>query len=59
MTIQNYAIVENGVVTNLVAWDGETEWMPPEDSTVVLVASGTFVSIGYTYDGKTFSEPGQ
>ncbi|HIE4429966.1 TPA: hypothetical protein ACXM9H_000937 [Burkholderia multivorans] len=57
MTIQSYAIVESGVVTNLVAWDGETEWMPPEGSTVVLVEPELFVSIGYTYDGKTFTKP--
>ncbi|OXI70113.1 hypothetical protein CFB81_16375 [Burkholderia sp. AU28863] len=57
MTVSNYAVVENGLVTNLVVWDGETEWTPPEGSTVVLVEPGTFVSIGYTYDGKTFAEP--
>ncbi|OXI67380.1 hypothetical protein CFB81_22220 [Burkholderia sp. AU28863] len=57
MTVSNYAVVENGLVTNLVAWDGETEWTPPEGSTVVQVETGAFVSIGYTYDGKAFAEP--
>ncbi|UEP21387.1 hypothetical protein LL999_15880 [Burkholderia ambifaria] len=39
------------------SWDGETEWTPPEGSTVMQVETGTFVSIGYTYDGKAFAEP--
>ena len=41
MTIQDYLIVENNVVTNIVIWDGNTqEWQPPENS-IALVASET------------------
>lgn len=41
MTTQNYFIVENNVVTNLVVWDGDVNtWQPPEDS-IQLIASET------------------
>lgn len=55
--VGTYAIVANGVVVNVVLWDGGDEWAPPEGSTAVLVPIGTFVSIGYTYNGTTFSAP--
>lgn len=33
MTVQNYLIIENDIVTNIVMWDGDTKsWMPPADS---------------------------
>lgn len=54
---QSYAIVEKGVVTNIVVWDGESDWTPPTGATAVLVPADTFVSIGYTYNGTTFSAP--
>jgi hypothetical protein len=39
MTVQNYFIIENDVVTNNVLWDGDTNtWMPPANS-IQLVAS--------------------
>lgn len=49
-----YAVVEKGIVTNLVAWDGESEWMP-ETGTAVLVKGAC--GIGWRYDGKTFIAP--
>lgn len=39
MTIQNYLIIENNVVTNVVMWDGNTaDWTPPANS-IQLVQS--------------------
>jgi len=33
MTIQQYLIIENNVVTNNVVWDGDVQtWTPPVDS---------------------------
>jgi len=33
MTTQNYLIIENNVVNNIVVWDGNTaDWTPPADS---------------------------
>lgn len=52
-----YAVVENGIVTNLVEWDGESEWTPPSGSTDVLVPTNTFVDLGYSYSNGVFSAP--
>ncbi|HII3218557.1 TPA: hypothetical protein ACY3HR_005551 [Citrobacter freundii] len=49
-----YAVVENDVVTNLVIWDGKSEWMP-ETGTAVRVNGAC--GIGWRYDGKTFIAP--
>lgn len=40
MTTQNYLIIENNVVTNLVVWDGNTQtWQPPTDSIQMVQAT--------------------
>jgi len=40
MTTQNYLLVENNVVTNLVVWDGDVNtWTPPLDATMLLQAT--------------------
>jgi len=37
MTTQNYFVVENNAVTNLVVWDGNTQdWQPPTDATMLV-----------------------
>lgn len=34
---QNYLIVENNVVVNLITWDGNTQtWTPPADATMLV-----------------------
>jgi hypothetical protein len=39
MTIQNYLVVENNIVTNSIAWDGNTQdWTPPADATMLVQA---------------------
>jgi hypothetical protein len=35
---QNYLIVEDNVVTNIVNWDGGVNWMPPVNSIQVIQA---------------------
>ena len=41
MTTKNYLIVESGVVTNTVAWDGNLKtWTPPADS-IQLIRDNT------------------
>lgn len=55
MTISSYAIVESGIVANVVLWDGTSEWNPPSGAEVVQVPAETLVCIGYTYDGTKFS----
>jgi len=53
-----YAIVENGVVSNVVLWDGETEWKP-ESGTANLLPNNSPVAPGYTFDGTTYIAPTQ
>jgi hypothetical protein len=37
MTIQNYFVVENNVVTNAILWDGDVNtWTPPADATMLV-----------------------
>lgn len=49
-----YAIVKKGVVTNVVVWDGKSDWVP--ESGKAVLAEGT-VDIGWLYDGKEFTPP--
>ncbi|HGX4465269.1 TPA: tail fiber assembly protein [Escherichia coli] len=49
-----YAIVANGVVSNVIEWDGESEWQP-ESGEVVLVDGAC--GIGWSFDGKSFKAP--
>jgi hypothetical protein len=40
MTIQNYLMVENNVVTNICVWDGDINtWTPPSDTTMLIQAT--------------------
>ena len=56
MTTQNYCIIENGVVTNVVVWDGDiTGWQPAQGVTV-LPQTGQ-EGVGWTYDGTNFIAP--
>lgn len=32
-----YAVIEDGKVTNMVIWDGQTEWAPSKDKSKTLV----------------------
>ena len=73
MTTQNYLIVEQNVVTNIVVWDGGPDWIPPAGSIQLVQAttpamvwqSTTLVevmgagSIGFTWNGTvlTTNEP--
>ncbi|MDT6993899.1 hypothetical protein [Burkholderia cenocepacia] len=60
--MSSYAVVSNGVVENVVVWDGESDWQPPENATLIELPEGTFVSIGClasqgSDDSWTFEEP--
>lgn len=52
-----YALIQNGVVANIIEWDGSSSWQPPKDTQTVQVPAGVLVGIGYAYDGKAFSAP--
>lgn len=52
-----YALIENGVVVNVIVWNGEAEWAPPEGQQAVSIASGSGAAIGWTWDGSAFNPP--
>jgi hypothetical protein len=40
MTAENYLVIENNAVTNIVIWDGDVNtWQPPADSIVLVQAT--------------------
>jgi hypothetical protein len=58
--MNNYAIVESGVVTNIIVWNGDASiWSAPSGAEPVLIGANVMVDIGYTYDGATFKAPSQ
>ena len=52
-----YAIVLNGIVDNVVIWNGEGIVPGLTGSEAVLLSADQDCSIGWTYDGSTFAEP--
>lgn len=49
-----YAVVENGIVTNIVTWDGATPWSPVSGEAILVEDSA---GIGWTYSGGKFINP--
>lgn len=58
MSSERYAVIEAGIVTNIIVWNGNTAtWSPPPQVVTVPLPSDSMVTIGATYDGETFSNP--
>lgn len=52
----DYALIDDtGLVVNVVIWDGESTWQPPEDQQLVELPAG--VGIGWTYVDGNFVAP--
>ena len=49
---QNYLIIENNLVTNVVVWDGGSDWTPPVNS-IQLVHADTSAKIWILNADKT------
>lgn len=53
-----YALIHDGIVKNVIEWDGNTEtWSPSEGTVAIAVDSDTMVGPGFFYDGSTFVQP--
>lgn len=53
-----YALVKDGVVVNIVVWDGSDSWEPPSGTSAVAVTDQTGPAyIGGTYSGGAFTAP--
>lgn len=52
-----FAVVDSdGVIVNMVVWDGESEWAPPA-GTIAIDAGESSCAIGWTYKDGVFSAP--
>lgn len=51
-----YAIIRGGVVENVVEWDGESPWTPPDGTTLELLGDSP-AGPGWTFNGNTFTPP--
>lgn len=53
-----FAIIQNGIVVNVVVWDGdESIWQPPEGTTAVQVPDDQVAYIGFPYVDGVFHSP--
>lgn len=52
--VNKYAVIEGGIVVNLIVWDGKNS-LPADLGKPVAASEG--VSIGWGYDGTDFSSP--
>ena len=50
-----YAVVRDGVVENIIVWDGETEWSPPEGCEVIATPDGC--AIGWLVENGVPQRP--
>ena len=56
--IERYAVLDaDGLVTNVVDWDGESHWTAPEGCTAEVAPD--HVGIGWTWQDGLWSEPAQ
>ena len=52
-----FAVVDSdGIIVNMVVWDGESEWAPPA-GTIAIDAGESGCAIGWTYKDGVFSAP--
>ena len=52
---KTYALVQANTVVNVIVWDGETEWTPPDGTEAIHAPEGA--AIGWTYNGTAFERP--
>lgn len=52
--MSNYALIKNGIVENVVVWDGAGDIF---DDYITVNIDSTHVGIGWSYDGEAFTPP--
>lgn len=60
--MENYAWIENGVVTNVIVWDGNTDpstggFAAPDGVTLVKLEPDNPAWIGWGWNGSNFIAP--
>ncbi len=54
--VNRWAMVQNGIVINIVNWDGDVnKWSPPENTQMVIASEDT--GIGWSYQDGEFVRP--
>ncbi|NBR24582.1 MAG: hypothetical protein EBU08_12595 [Micrococcales bacterium] len=54
--MSTYAVVsDQNKVENVVVWDGESDWTPPPNCSLLEIAEDLCVGIGWTYQDGQFS----
>jgi hypothetical protein len=54
----NYALIENGIVVNVIVWDGDTStWAPPAEFSALAIPAESIATIGWLCDGTNFTAP--
>ncbi|WP_188475032.1 hypothetical protein [Hafnia psychrotolerans] len=56
MIISRYAVIDSGMVVNIVLWDAESSWDPGEGLDVVLINEGVDANIGDSYIDGVFKD---
>ena len=51
----NYAIIVDGVVVNVIVWDGDAPFTA--DGSLVLIPDDVPAGIDWTWDGSNFTAP--
>jgi hypothetical protein len=49
-----YALIDNGLVVNIIEWDGQSDWPVPQNQTLQLIPTETFVTLGSTFSNGVF-----
>lgn len=55
MVIMNYAVIDpDGLIVNVVVYNGTDSWQPPENCTAVALPSGSEAQAGWFHDEGEF-----
>ena len=54
--MNRYALIQDGIVTNVILWDGKSQWLKSSDL-LILLSMDSPVCPSYTYDGAFFTAP--
>jgi hypothetical protein len=56
MSVERWAMIQDGTVINVCLWDGlESTWTPPDG--VEMQPAPDYVAIGWRWDGAEWLEP--
>ena len=54
LPVYGYAVVEAGMVVNMIVWDGVEEYDPGEGLELIKIEDGVVAAIGFEWNGTDF-----